>query len=468
MRMTVGFVSLGCPKNLVDTERMMTLLSDAGVVLTGDQSAADIVVINTCGFLEPAKNESMSTIEEFIEAKKAGSLEGVVVAGCMTERYLDLMSKRFPEVDAFLQTKDFSKITEVVARIESKELKKQDKRHLLSGEIAQLKGHSELPDHVKRSPGKRPYAYVKIAEGCNRTCSFCIIPKLRGKLHSRSIDGIVAEVRDLAGFGVREIMLIAQDLTSYGRDLSDGTSLLELVKALEQIDGIQWIRLHYNYPRFFTDELIEFLRTSKKFSRYLDIPFQHISDSVLQKMRRPESSNEIRELVRKLRFAMPDISLRTTMMVGFPGETSEDFELLLNFIKEAKFDHLGAFKYYREEGTPSHDLPDQVPEDLKDERLDALMRLQRKVQKGILKARTGETLEVMIDGFTETTKQGRLYRGRHRGQAPEIDGMTYVLANRELQIGEIIPVAIEKVIGDYDLLGSAEVAQLVEQRIRNA
>lgn len=452
-RTHVGFISLGCPKNLVDTERMMDLLSKEGAVITGDVSLADIVVINTCGFLEPAKNESMDTIAEYAALKKQGDLKGLVVTGCMTERYLKLMSDKYPEVDSFLQTREFSRITEVVQKICSKEGGDARKRLELEGEIVQLAGHSEITDFVTRSPGKRSYAYVKISEGCNRTCSFCIIPKLRGKLHSRSIDGILDEIKQLVGFGTKEVVLIAQDLTSYGRDRHDGARLLELLQGIEEIEGLHWYRLMYNYPRFFTKDLIEFLSASKKFARYLDIPFQHISDSVLKKMNRPESSKEIKQLISDLRSKIDGLSLRTTLMVGFPGETDEDFEELLNFIEETKFENMGAFTYWREPGTPSHDLENQVEADLKAERYHELMSLQKKVQKSILKSKVNEVLDVIIDGISEKTKRGVVYSGRHAGQAPDVDGITYVLSEAPLEIGSLYKVQISKILGDYDLLG---------------
>jgi len=465
MRLSVGFVSLGCPKNLADTERMIGLLSGAGFTITGDQSQADVAVINTCGFLEAAKNESLSTIQEFVDSKKAGSLRGLIVAGCMTERYLQLMADKFPEVDAFIQVRDFSKILETMESIQAGDAETLRRRRALIGELSQLEGHSELPDFEKRAPGIRPYAYVKIAEGCNRTCSFCIIPKLRGKLHSRSIQGIVDEVRQLASFGTKEIILIAQDLTSYGRDRDDSASLLRLMEQIESVEGIEWIRLNYNYPRFFSDDLIDFLANSKRFSKYLDIPFQHSSDAVLKRMRRPESAFEIRSLIEKLRAKMPDISLRTTLMVGFPGETEEDFQDLLSFLKWAKLENVGAFKYCREEGTPSYDLPDQISEDVKDRRYAELMGLQKKLQKKRLGEIVGSTRLVMVDSFMETTKQGHIFRGRHSGQAPEIDGVCYIVSDERLAVGSIIPVAIQKIIGDYDLLGvpNAEVAELVHK-----
>ncbi|MDB5037966.1 MAG: Ribosomal protein methylthiotransferase RimO, partial [Bacteriovoracaceae bacterium] len=370
MRPTVGFVSLGCPKNLVDTERMMDLLSKDGAILTGEQNTADIVVINTCGFLDPAKKESMDTIGEFISLKKKKRVKGVVVTGCMTERYLGLMRETYPEVDAFLQTREFSQIVTVVQNISAGETEVLKKRSLLQGE-EQLKGHSEITDFVTRAPGRRSFAYVKIAEGCNRVCSFCIIPKLRGKLHSRTVAGVVDEVKQLVAHGTKEVIFIAQDLTSYGRDV--GTSLLDLLKEVEKVEGLEWFRLMYNYPRFFTDELISFLKTSTKFCGYLDIPFQHISDPVLEKMKRPESSAEIKTLISKLRTALPNISLRTTVMVGFPGETQEDFEALLEFVKDTNFNHLGAFTYYREEGTPSFDLEGQLSDEVKQKRYHKLM-----------------------------------------------------------------------------------------------
>jgi ribosomal protein S12 methylthiotransferase len=448
MRASVGFVSLGCPKNLVDTERMMDLLSKDGAVLTGDQSSADIVVINTCGFLEPAKNESMDTIGEFVELKRKSKIRGVVVTGCMTERYLGLMRQAYPDVDAFLQTKEFSKIVDVVRWVMDGETVELKRRTQLQGE--QLTGHSELSDFVRRSPGKRSFAYVKIAEGCNRVCSFCIIPKLRGKLHSRSVSGIVDEVRQLVEHGTQEVVLIAQDLTSYGRDI--GTHLLHLLRALDGIEGLRWYRLMYNYPRFFDDELIQYLASSEKFCRYLDIPFQHISDRLLKLMKRPEGKTEIYSLIEKLRTALPDLSLRTTLMVGFPGETAEDFEELLEFVRSINFEHLGAFTYYQEEGTPSYELPNQVPEKIKKARYQELMSLQKSLQKKKLKDLVGRVLPVMVDGFAEETKGGLVYRARHPGQAPEVDGMTYLLSDRELVPGLIYDVKISKIMGDYDLL----------------
>jgi ribosomal protein S12 methylthiotransferase len=464
MRASVGFVSLGCPKNLVDTERMMDLLSKDGAILTGDQNSADIVVVNTCGFLEPAKKESLDTIGEFVQLKTAGKVRGVVVTGCMTERYLDVMREKYPSVDAFLQTKDFSKIVEVVRNIQTGDYQALEARKLLVGE--QLVGNSELTDFVSRAAGRRSFAYVKIAEGCNRTCSFCIIPKLRGKLHSRSIAGIVDEVKQLVAHGTREIILIAQDLTSYGRDRD--ANLLELLKEIDEVEGLGWFRLMYNYPRFFTDELIDFLGSAKRFCGYLDIPFQHSSDAVLKGMRRPEGAAEIKALISKLRAAIPDLSLRTTLMVGFPGETESDFESLLEFVKFAKFDNVGAFTFYREAGTPSYDLPNQISDEVKQQRYAELMALQKQVQKKILKSRIGQTLPVIIDGFSELTKNGRIYRGRHYGQAPDIDGMTYVLSEADLVIGEIYPVELAKIVGDYDLLGVPAEANVDEIRFEQS
>lgn len=459
MRPTVGFVSLGCPKNLVDTENMIQKLSESDVLVTGNEENAHIVVINTCGFLDPAKQESLGTIREYVQRKKEGKLKGVVVTGCMTERYLGLMQESFPEVDAFLRTSEFSQIGSTVNHIwlENSDFLKE--RLSLVGETMQLKGHSELPDFIKRTEGIRSYAYVKIAEGCNRTCTFCIIPKLRGKLHSRSIVGILDEVRQLADQGVKEIILIAQDLTSYGRDRRDDTSLLKLLEGIEKVEGIKWVRLLYNYPRFFTEELIEFLAQSEKFTRYLDIPFQHISDPILKQMRRPESSKEIYTLIETLRDKIPNIFLRTTLMAGFPGETEEDFDHLLRFVEEVGFHHLGAFTYWREEGTPSWDLPNQVPENVKLERHHRLMMLQKSVQKKLLKNLVGKEMDVVIDGLAEKTKEGYLYRGRHQGQAPDIDGMTYVFSQSSFNCGQILSARAVKMVGDYDLWAEAGVAQ---------
>ena len=457
-RYKVGFISLGCPKNLVDTESMMSALSDNSVLITGDETEADIVVINTCGFLEPAKQESMSTIEEFAEKKRAGQLSGLIVAGCMAERYLAPMRERFPEVDQFIRTGEFSKIVPAVEAIQ--ENVRISRESLLGEEIPQLQGHSEMKDYVSRLSLQRPYAYVKISEGCNRNCSFCIIPKLRGKHHSRRIPGIVDEIQQLVENGTQEIIFIAQDLTSYGRDFRDGTSLFRLLEEVEKIEGLYWYRLIYNYPRFFSDDLIWLLANSQKFSGYLDIPFQHISASILKAMRRPESPTEILELISKLRSRLPRLSLRTTLMLGFPGETEGDFKELCEFIREVKFDHLGAFTYYRENDTPSFTLSGHVNDDVKQERYERLMILQKEIQKKKLQDQIGLTTEVMIDGIGDRTKEGQMYRGRHWGQAPEIDSLTYVLSNQILPIGSIVPVEIQRSFGDYDLFGLSSLSHL--------
>ena len=462
-RYKVGFVSLGCPKNLVDTEAMITALSKNNISVTGDQDEADIIVINTCGFLEPAKQESLSTIDEFSALKKRGKIRGLVVAGCMTERFLPLMREKYPLVDAFLRTGEFSKI---VPSVESILADTESSRRILIGEsegiTPQLEGHSEIKDYVERLPLKRSYAYVKISEGCDRRCSFCIIPKLRGKHHSRSIDGIVDEISQLVSAGTKEIIFIAQDLTSYGRDLRNGASLLQLIQEVEKIEGLEWYRLMYNYPRFFSDDLIAVLSRSQKFTGYLDIPFQHISDKVLKMMRRPETSLEIKSLITKLKQSIPNLSLRTTLMLGFPGESTDDFELLKSFIDFAEFDHLGAFTYYREQGTPSFDYADQVSEELKQKRFEELMSFQKNIQASLLKKYIGKTMDVIIDGIAERTRSGLLYRGRHRGQAPDVDGMTYVLSSENLEIGQIYASRVEKIAGDYDLI--AEYESSSEQR----
>ncbi len=451
-RPTIAFVSLGCPKNLVDTERMMDQAARYGAILSGEHNEADIVVINTCGFLEPAKDESLSTIDDFVKLKAKKKIRGVIVAGCMTERYLGLMQEKFPSVDGFLQTKDFSKIGELVEDIWLKNVESLERRRQLLGEAPMLAGYSELPDYNLRSPGKRSFAYIKISEGCNRTCSFCIIPKLRGKLHSRSIEGVVKEVEDLVASGTKEVVFIAQDLTSYGRDRNDGASLLALLNAVEKVDGLSWYRLMYNYPRFFTDEVIATLSQSTKFARYIDMPLQHVSDRILAKMKRPESSDEIRILVKKLREQIPGVFLRTTLMVGFPGETEDDFQQLKEFVETMAFDHLGVFTFCREEGTPSYDFPDQVADKIKRQRLHDIMKLQKSVSRRSLKAMIGQTTSVMLDILQEKNEKAWIYRGRHIGQAPEVDGMTYVVSDAPLEVGEIVDVQVNRVIGDYDLL----------------
>lgn len=465
-RLSIGFVSLGCPKNLVDSEMMMSALSDEGFRITGEEGDADVIVINTCGFLEPAKNESLQTIGEYTEKKTRGGLKAVLVAGCMTERYLELMQKEYPQVDGFIRTGEFSKVREMVCALEGQDESFLKQRRELLGEAPKLQGHSEMKDQVKRMAWKRPYAYVKISEGCNRRCSFCIIPKLRGKHHSRSIEGIVDELKQLSNQGTKEVIFIAQDLTSYGRDLKDGTNLAKLLQEVENIEGIEWYRLMYNYPRFFTDELLEQLRNSDKFTGYLDIPFQHISDPILKHMKRPESSEEIYKLIERLRESLPDLSLRTTLMVGFPGESEADFEKLMSFVEKAQFDHMGAFPYYREQNTPSFDLEGQVEESVKQDRYQRLMALQEKLQEKNLRKKIGREENCMIDAFVEQNQDGTwLYTGRSWAQAPEIDGITYIVSEVPLTAGEMVSVEMQKRIGSHDLLGvavpslQAEVAQ---------
>lgn len=431
---------------------MIQALAKNGFTITGSESDADIVVINTCGFLEPAKLESMSTIQDFAKKKQSGKLRGLVVAGCMTERYLEPMQKKFPEVDAFIRTGEFSKILPAVESIEkSNQIARLE---LIGGEdkIPQLQGHSEIANFVERLVQPRAYAYVKISEGCNRVCSFCIIPKLRGRHHSRSIEGIVDEVRQLVEMGVQEIVFIAQDLTSYGRDLGNGSSLAGLLTEVEKVEGLYWYRLMYNYPRFFDDELISVLAASEKFSGYLDIPFQHISDSVLRGMKRPETSDEIRSLIEKLKASLPRLSLRTTLMVGFPGETERDFSQLLEFLKFANFQHMGAFTYYREIGTPSYDLENQISEEVKKERYSRLMEAQSSIQSAWLEQQIGKEAEVVIDAEAQKIRGGYLYCGRTWAQAPEVDGITYVQSPERLEVGDIVVVKTLERAGDYDLL----------------
>lgn len=459
-RSKIGFVSLGCPKNLVDTEAMIQAVSAKRFVVTGNQDEADMVVINTCGFLDPAKRESMDTISEFVEKKKLGRLKAVVVAGCMTERYLEPMQKTFPEVDAFIRTGDFSKLPEIAERLESQE--RLDQRLSLIGEDApQLQGHSELPDFVSRAGGLRPFAYVKISEGCNRKCSFCIIPKLRGRHHSRSIDGILDEVHQLVGSGVRELILIAQDLTSYGRDRPEKQGLFELLSELEKVEGLEWYRLMYNYPKFFHDDLIDLLSNSEKFTGYVDIPLQHISDRILRRMNRPEKSQEVRRLISSLRSRISKLSLRTTLMVGFPGETEADFLDLLDFVRESEFDHLGAFTYFPEQGTPSANFSDQIDQVVKEERYGRLMELQQGIQQEKLEAFRGTSLDVRVDSLSsESNRRGFRYLGRHSGQAPEIDGLVYLESAQALEIGSLVRAKVKDIVAPYDLLVKVSQASL--------
>ncbi len=425
----INVITLGCSKNTVDSEHLAAQLADAGyeIVFDSDHTRSDVVVINTCGFIGDAKKESIDTILAAAAAKQQGLVGELFVIGCLSERYADELRAELPEVDDFFGVKNWEQIVE---RLGARHRRELETRRMLS-----------TPSH---------YAYLKIAEGCDRMCGYCAIPLIRGRYVSRPIEELVEEATALAESGVRELIVIAQDTTCYGIDLYGRRALAELLERLCRIDKIRRIRLHYAYPTDFTDELIDTMAREKKICRYIDLPFQHISDSQLAAMKRNHTSAEAYALVDRLRGRIPGIALRTTLMVGYPGESEADFEELMEFVSRVRFERLGVFAYCEEEGTYSaRRLKDDVPEDVKQERLDRIMRLQERISLESNAARIGATMPVMIDSH-----EGDYYIGRTEFDSPEVDGEVLVQAGgRRLRRGCIYDVRITDA-EDYDLYGS--------------
>ncbi len=425
----INVITLGCSKNTVDSEHLAAQLADAGyeIVFDSDRTRSDVVVINTCGFIGDAKKESIDTILAAAAAKQQGLVGELFVIGCLSERYADELRAELPEVDDFFGVKNWEQIVE---RLGARHRRELETRRMLS-----------TPSH---------YAYLKIAEGCDRMCGYCAIPLIRGRYVSRPIEELVEEATALAESGVRELIVIAQDTTCYGIDLYGRRALAELLERLCRIDKIRRIRLHYAYPTDFTDELIDTMAREKKICRYIDLPFQHISDSQLAAMKRNHTSAEAYALVDRLRERIPGIALRTTLMVGYPGESEADFEELMQFVSRVRFERLGVFAYCEEEGTYSaRRLKDDVPEDVKQERLDRIMRLQERISLESNAARIGATMPVMIDSH-----EGDYYIGRTEFDSPEVDGEVRVQAGgRRLRRGCIYDVRITDA-EDYDLYGS--------------
>ncbi len=429
--MKIYIESLGCSKNLVDSELILGSLKKSGHQISSEEEA-DVIIVNTCGFIGDAKKESVNAILDLLEYKKSGSCKKLIVTGCMVERYSEELSHEIPEVDAFWGTGNIFKIGDALEE-ESKYTNMY------------TPGTIYDPDSPRVMLTPTHSAFVKVSEGCSRTCSFCIIPKMRGFMKSRSIDSIVGEIQGLAEQGVGEINLIAQDMTSYGRDI--GTNLEEMLREASTIDGVDWIRIHYWYPWGITDSLIELVASENNILPYVDMPLQHINDRLLKEMDRKTSSKKIRDIIKTLRSGIDDLVLRTTFIVGFPGETEDEFDELLDFVKEAQFDRAGAFKYSQEEGTPAGVMGDQVPEDIKEERLEQLMQAQSEVSLNKNKALIGST----FDGFVESIEDGN-YVARISSQAPEVDGYTYIQREEELILGELVDIKITDA-DIYDLYG---------------
>lgn len=440
MNYLVSFVSLGCDKNLVDSEHMLGLLNQGGFSLTGDEDKADVVVVNTCCFIEDAKKESIENILEVARYKETGNCKALIVTGCMAQRYKQEILDEIPEVDAVVGTTSYDKIVEIANGIlEQKGLRTQT-FDLIDREML-----DEMP-RILTTAGY--FAYVKISEGCDKHCTYCIIPKLRGKYRSRHMDKIKKEVEQLAKDGVSEIILVAQDTTEYGSDLEDA-SLAKLLRELSTVEGIEWIRVLYCYPESITDELIEEIKTNPKVCKYLDIPIQHASTAVLKRMARKSSLELLKDTIAKLRREIPGIALRTTLIVGFPGETEEDFNILYDFVKETRFDRLGVFTYSQEEGTPAAKFEDQIDEKVKIKRRDAIMALQHGISQELTAAKVGREMKVLIEG--KITDED-VYIGRTYQDAPDIDGEVFVEYEGELISGDYVDVRITGA-NDYDLIG---------------
>src|ERR671923_193848 len=441
----ISIVSLGCARNLVDSEVMAGLLQQSRYTMVQQPADADVVIVNTCGFIGAAKEESIDAIIEIGRLKEEGNLKKLVVAGCLSQRYPDELARELPEVDLFIGTGEVPRIAEIL------------REHGANAGRRQYVGvPSYIYDHATpRLRSTASYtAFVKVSEGCDHKCAFCIIPQLRGPHRSRSIGSVVTEASLLAERGVKEINLIAQDLTAYGRDRKDGTTLHGLLTEMAQIPDLVWIRLLYAYPNFLEKPLLDVIRDSDKICKYLDIPFQHISRSLLRRMRRGKSGSEVREAVEQLREAIPALTLRTSLIVGFPGETEADFEELLNFVEETKFDRLGVFKYSEEEGTAAAELDGKVSEEEKENRWQELMEVQAEISRKKNQALIGSIQRVMIDGTEQDS--GKL-AGRTQAHAPEVDGFVYVEgcdAQRKgnlPQSGELIDVKITGAL-EYDLI----------------
>jgi ribosomal protein S12 methylthiotransferase len=436
----VSLVSLGCPKNLVDAEVMLGYLSKDDYEVTTDERQADIIVVNTCSFIKEAKQESIDTILDLADRKHDAKCNLLIVTGCLPQRYQEELAKELPEVDIFIGTGDYPRIAEII-----EEKRKTSEQLCYTGD-PNFVYNDELP-RLQSSPHYT--AYLKIAEGCSNNCSYCVIPSLRGAMRSRPYATVLAEAKRLVEGGVKELNLIAQDITAYGKDLADKPTLEDLVKELAKLEGLKWIRLLYAYPDGVTDSLISLIKNEPKVCKYLDLPIQHISDPVLKRMKRRSGEQEIRTLIEKLRTEIPDIAIRTSLIVGFPGETTDDFKKLLQFVEETRFDRLGVFCYSREEGTPAAEMPEQVSERIKRERHKKLMRTQARVSFKHNRTLVDSEEEVLVEGYSEETEL--LLKGRSSRQAPDVDGLVYITAGNA-NVGDIVKLKITD-SSDYDLIG---------------
>ena len=440
--MKIFFISLGCDKNLVDSEMMIGMLAEKGHVITDDEKEAEVVVVNTCCFILDAKQESIDTILQMAELKKNGKMKVLIVTGCLGERYREEIQTEIPQVDAILGTNSFDLITEVIDEV--MEGKKQNHFNDIQA----------VPVHGKKrmvTTGGH-FAYLKIAEGCDKHCTYCIIPKIRGNFRSVPMDVLVAEAAKLAEDGVKELILVAQETTVYGKDLYGKKALPELLKKLAAIEGVQFIRLLYCYPEEITPELIQVIKEEPKICHYLDMPIQHAADSVLKCMGRRTNNEQLRNIITTLRREIPDICLRTTLITGFPGETTKDFAILKGFVKEMRFDRLGVFPYSAEEGTPAAKMKKQIPSFVKNRRRNVIMKLQQQIAFEKAEEMIGKKVQVLIEG---KLPEDGVFIGRTYMDAPNVDGMIFVNSDRELVTGDVVTVGITD-FHEYDLIGEEQ------------
>ena len=440
MNFKIGMVSLGCAKNQTDAEIMLGILLEDGCEIVYDPSCADVLVVNTCGFIESAKQESINAILEMAQYKEE-NCKLLIVTGCLAERYSDEIMQELPEVDAVLGTGDYDKIAEVI-----KKAFEGDKPVICGNKDRTPEGN--LP-RILSTPSYT--AYLKIADGCDNNCTYCAIPSIRGHFRSRSIEEIMDEAQNLAQSGVKELILIAQDTTRYGVDLYGEYSLDKLLEKLVTIEGIDWIRVHYYYTEAITDSLIETMAKHDKICNYIDMPIQHINNTILRRMARRTKREQIIEKIEKIREKMPDCTIRTSIITGFPGETEEQFDELYEFVKDIRFDRMGVFAYSQEEGTPAADFEDQIDDAVKQERLDKLMTLQQKISLELNREKIGKVLDVLVEGYDE---ENFLFYGRSRGDSIEVDATVYFGTENEVSAGDIIKVKI-LAADEYDLTGQA-------------
>ena len=450
--MKIGFVSLGCPKNQLDTEVMLHEVLQAGYEITPEETEADIVIINTCAFIESAKQEAIDNILDIAWLKKNHTLKAIIVTGCLAERYREQIFEEMPEVDALLGVGSIHHIVDAIKSVETKAGRKKKYASFEDKEQVKLGG-----DRVLTTPEYT--AYLKIAEGCDNRCAYCAIPSIRGKFRSRPMEDLVAEAKQLEELGVRELNIVAQDTTRYGLDLYGEYRLAELLRRITEATNIQWIRLLYCYPDKITDELIAEMRDNPRVVKYIDMPMQHISDRMLKAMNRHGDGALIRNVVANLRREIPEIVIRTTFITGFPGETEEDFEELCTFVREMKFDHVGVFPYSREEDTPAYDFPDQIDTQVAQDRADMIMADQMEINTRKNEAKVGKIIKVLCEDFDPVSE---IHFGRSEADAPEIDGKVYFRAPGRIAPGSFMYVKIREV-SDYDLVGRAVEAKMAQE-----